>query len=207
MSSQNWRVSYNASFTLTFCIISIVFLVVNEITGARLNQMLAVTPALRFSEFYRTITYVFCHANLQHLVGNLLFLLMLGPLLEEKYGTKLLTFMALITAVITALINSVLFDEAIIGASGIVFMCIVLSSIVNIKSKEIPLTFILVVVIYIGREVINSFDDDVISQFGHITGGICGAVLGFVFNRRVEEGSDKRKTNSEVILENKKTDD
>ena len=91
--------------------------------------------------------------------------------------------MTLITAVATGLLNALLFNDAIIGASGIVFMFIVLSSIVNMKRREVPLTFIFVVLIYIGGEVVNSFSSDNVSQFGHILGGLCGAAMGFLFNK------------------------
>ena len=109
---------------------------------------------------------------------------MLGPILEEKYGTKLLTLMTLFTAFVTGLLNVLLFDSGIIGASGIVFMFIVLSSVVNMKQKEIPLTFIFIVLIYVGGEVINSFNADNICQFAHIIGGIIGGGLGFLFSRK-----------------------
>jgi len=41
------------------------------------------------------------------------------------------------------------------GASGVVFMFILLSSFVNFKKGRIPITFILVVIIYLGGEVMN----------------------------------------------------
>jgi membrane associated rhomboid family serine protease len=62
-------------------------------------------------------------------------------------------------------------------------MFIVLASIVNMKSMEVPLTFIFIVLIYIGGEIVNSFNNDNISQFGHIFGGICGGGLGYFFNK------------------------
>ena len=80
--------------------------------------------------------------------------------------------------------NAAFFNDSIIGASGIVFMFIVLSSIVNVKQKEIPLTFIFIVLIYIGGELFNGLGNDNISQFGHIFGGLCGGGLGFLFNKK-----------------------
>ncbi len=62
-------------------------------------------------------------------------------------------------------------------------MFIVLSSIVNVKEREIPITFLLVVIIYIGGEVMNGFKEDNISQFGYIIGGFCGGFLGYLFNK------------------------
>ncbi|MFK7756103.1 MAG: rhomboid family intramembrane serine protease, partial [Flavobacteriales bacterium] len=166
-TNSGWRITYNAKLTLTFCLICVLLLNINEFTANAVNQHLSLTPYFKPLEFYRFFSYVLCHGSYEHLLGNLLFLIILGPILEEKYGSKPLLVMALITAVSTGIVNMIFFNSGIIGASGIVFMFIILSSIVNLRSKEIPLTFIFVVLIYLGGEILNSFKDDSISQFGH----------------------------------------
>jgi membrane associated rhomboid family serine protease len=181
---RSWRITYNAKFTLSFCLLSLVMLLLNMFTGGLANNVFSLDPNLSFLGAYRLISYIFCHANVQHLFSNFLFLLLLGPILEEKYGAKLLALMTVITAIATGLVNAAFFNDSIIGASGIVFMFIVLSSIVNVKQKELPLTFVFIVVIYIGGELFNGFDKDNISQFGHVLGGVCGGALGFLFNKK-----------------------
>ena len=112
-------------------------------------------------------------------------ILLVGPMLEEKYGSKKLLGMIVFTAFITGLINIIFFDTALLGASGIAFMLILLSSFANIKQGGIPLTLILVAVAYIGNEIINGLiSQDNISQLTHIIGGICGCGLGFVMNKK-----------------------
>jgi membrane associated rhomboid family serine protease len=179
-----WRITYNAKFTLSFCLIAVVVLLANMATAGTVNRWFSLSPNLSLAGAYRLVTYIFCHGDLQHLVGNFLFLLLLGPLLEEKYGAKLMLIMTAATAIATGFINAAFFNDSIIGASGIVFMFIVLSSIVNVKQKEIPLTFLFIVSIYIGDELLNAFNDDNISQFGHIIGGVCGGALGFLFSQK-----------------------
>lgn len=115
----------------------------------------------------------------EHILGNLMFVLLLGPIIEEKYGSRNLLIMIVFTALITAIFNILFFSSGIVGASGIVFMLIILASFTNMERGGIPLTFILVMVLFIGKEVMNSFQQDNISQFGHIIGGICGSLFGF----------------------------
>ena len=76
-------------------------------------------------------------------MGNASYILLLGPMLEEKYGSvKILGIMA-VTAFVTSLVNSLLFPNvALTGASGIVFAFILLTSFTGFKEGEIPLTFI-----------------------------------------------------------------
>jgi GlpG protein len=114
------------------------------------------------------------------------YILLLGPLLEEKYGSRLILVVILITAGVTGILNFILFpDAALLGASGVVFAFIILSSITGFNSKEIPLTFILVAVIYLGQQIYSGlFIKDNIANFAHIIGGLVGAILGFALNRR-----------------------
>ena len=112
-------------------------------------------------------------------MGNMVYILLLGPLMEEKYGSKNLLEMIGITAILTGIVNMAFFDSALLGASGIAFMLIILSSITGIKEGEIPLTLIIVVVFFIGKEVVSGiFVRDNISQLTHIIGGFCGALFG-----------------------------
>jgi membrane associated rhomboid family serine protease len=112
-------------------------------------------------------------------MGNLTFILLVGPIVEEKYGDMRTLFMILITALVTGILNILFFHTGLLGASGIVFMLILLVSFTNTRSGEIPVTFILVALLFIGKEVLQSLSTDQISQFAHIIGGICGSFFGF----------------------------
>jgi membrane associated rhomboid family serine protease len=108
-------------------------------------------------------------------------ILLLGPLLEERFGSTKLFGMILVTALATGLINLAVFDTGLLGASGIVFMMILLASTANIRSGAIPLTFLAVAVIYLGGEIVRAVGkDDGISQMAHLIGGVTGAVFGFL---------------------------
>ena len=84
------------------------------------------------------------------------------------------------TAFITGLLNTLFFPDALLGASGIVFMMILLVSITNIRNGEIPLTFLLVMLIYLSKEVFGIFEKNTVSEFAHIIGGVCGGAFGFI---------------------------
>ena len=131
------------------------------------------------SWYLSTIGYVFGHADVVHLVGNLSIILLLGPLIELKFGTQKMLVMTLITALLTGLVHTLLWDNFICGASGIAFMYIVLSSLLNSRGKEIPFPFILIVILFLGKEIYLSLQDDNISHFAHLFGGAMGAFWGF----------------------------
>ena len=179
------RIKFNAPVTLTFAALCASALLINFITGGWANEHLFCTfrsGLMNPLTYVRALGHVIGHTDWSHFMGNMTLILLLGPLIEERYGSRALAEMIIITAVVTAIIHALLSSStAILGASGIVFMLIILSSISNVKSGEIPITFILVVIIFIGGEVVDCFKDDDISQLAHIVGGICGGALGAVF--------------------------
>lgn len=137
---------------------------------------------MSFSEpltWLRIFSHAMGHKDWTHFIGNFTFILLIGPVLEEKYGSKRLFFMTLIAAGVTGVLNTLIFSQGLLGASGVVFMFIVLMSFTNFKSGDIPLTFICIILIFLTREVFDSFQQDSISQFAHIVGGICGTAFGF----------------------------
>lgn len=134
--------------------------------------------------YIRLIGHVFGHANLQHFLGNIILLLVIGPLLEEKYGSINMLIVIGITAVVTGIGHIIFFENALLGASGVVFAFMLLSSVTGFKGNKIPLTFIFVALFYSIEQIHDAlFVKDNVSNFGHIVGGIVGSIFGFVINK------------------------
>lgn len=191
-SKPKFKIVINSPVILIFSAICVLALVLGKITNNNTNAMLfsvyrqgaSMANPLTYLRFFG---HVFGHANLEHLVGNLMMILVLGPMLEERYGGKLIALIIGITALITGLASFILSPPniALMGASGIVFAFILLSSFTGFKDREIPLTFILVAVLYLGEQIYQGiFVDDNVSQFTHILGGITGAVIGYRLNKK-----------------------
>ena len=173
------RISYNAPVVLTFAILAVgVFLLPKE----TIREWFVAKPSLRDTgDYVGLVSHILGHASWEHLLGNFMLILLLGPLLEERYGSLTLLVMIAVTALVTGLINLAFFSTGLLGASGIVFMMILLASTANIRAGEIPLTFIAVAVIYLGGEIVRAVrSEDQISQMAHLIGGVVGAVFGFL---------------------------
>lgn len=177
----------NAPITIAFCVISIIALVLQFITGGVSTTLVFSTYAsswLNPLTYIRLVGHIFGHADIDHLVSNLMFILILGPMLEEKYHDKLI-YVILTTAIVTGLVNNFLFPGVqLLGASGVVFAFILLSSITG-SSKGIPITSIIVALLWIGGEIYDMVVlKDSVSQLTHIIGGITGLLIGLRFKRR-----------------------
>lgn len=173
---KGFKITYNAPVVLTFAAIAVLV----HILGDSVKEYFVMRPQLEsFRDYFGMISNIAGHANWNHLLGNFMLILLLGPILEERHGSLPLLGMMLATALVTSVLNLIFFKAYILGASGIVFMFILLASTANIKKREIPLTFIAVAVLYLGGELVNAFGDDQISQMAHLIGGLVGAAFGF----------------------------
>ena len=188
MAKRRLRVRYNAPVTLTLALVSAAVLALDQFTGSTIVTAYFTAPPYLGGgtalTWVRLFTHVIGHASWAHLVSNFSFILLIGPVLEEKYGSGIVLLMTLITAGVTGLLNGLLVHAGLLGASGIVFMLILLSSFTNIRAREIPLTFLLVVALYFVREFVAALTPDSVSQLAHIAGGFCGGLFGFIFARR-----------------------
>lgn len=131
--------------------------------------------------YLRFFTYALGHADFQHFFGNMLIILLVGPMLEEKYGSKKMLLILLGSAFVVSLVHVVLFPHILIGASGVAFSLITLSSS-TFNGKGIPLTLIVVCIFFLGGQIIDGlFLKDNISQLSHIVGGVIGILFGYLF--------------------------
>lgn len=190
-NKKKLKITFNSPTVLVFVLICFVSTLLGVITGGKSTEKLFMTyhsSLKNLMTYVRFFTHVFGHAGWAHFIGNMSYILLLGPLLEEKHGSGTLWEIIGITAFVTALVNYVVFPSiALCGASGVVFAFIILASYTGFKDGEIPITFIMVAVIYIGQQIYEGITvQDNISNLSHILGGLVGAVVGYVLNKGKE---------------------
>jgi len=204
-------VSYNAPVTLTFTILCTLVLILTNIflEDNQIPEFFTAPKSMTETDgfdyknaahYLRLFTHIFGHVDWSHLLGNLAYILLLGPLMEERYGSKMLCLMIITTAFVTGVINVCLIPTPLLGASGICFMLIVLSSLNIVEKKKIPLTFILLVLVYVLKEFTGAGSNENtaapetgshISVVAHIAGGLCGSLFGFLIAPKEKRSSSK----------------
>ena len=188
MREQKFKVSFNSPVILGFALICLAALILGTMTRGRTDVMFFSvyrSSLLNPLTYIRFIGHNFGHAGWEQYLGNIMLILVVGPLLEEKYGSSNMLFVILATALVTGIVNFALFPHVrLLGASGVVFALILLSSFTSMKEGSIPLTFILVAVLYIGQQVYEGiFVNNNVSNLTHILGGLVGAGLGYALNK------------------------
>ena len=187
------RITFNSPVILCFVAICFFATMLNYLTGGKSNQVVFMTyHSSLFSPltYVRLLTHVFGHEGWQHFIGNMAYILLLGPMLEEKHGALKMTEVIVVTALVTGVVNYVFFwNTALCGASGVVFAFILMSPFTSFREGEIPITFILVAVIYLGQQIYEGIVlQDNISNMAHILGGVVGGILGFSLNKKSKYG-------------------
>lgn len=177
---------YNSPVIITYLIVSLGAWLLNCITRGKSNKLLF--TSYRSSPFnpltyIRLFTHAIGHMDLTHLIHNFLFILLIGPMIEEKYGSINLLVMLLLTSLVIGLFNTIFSNYSITGASGNVYMLIVLSSFSNITEGKIPITLILILIFYIISEFKSAVFEGNKKTYhtGHLLGALCGLAFGFYF--------------------------
>lgn len=183
------RITFNAPVVISFALICFIVTSIGEYSKGATTLMLFTTSRASLLSpltYLRFVTYIFGHADWVHFIGNMSYILILGPMLEEKYSSIGIAIVILITALVTSIVNFIFFPGTILlGASGVVFAFILLASFTSFKEGEIPLSFILVLIFYLGSQIYEGILlKDNVSQFGHIIGGLVGSVIGFMANKK-----------------------
>jgi len=189
MKQRKIKITLNSPVILSFVFLSAAALLLDRLTGGRSNSLLFLSYRSSLGNiltYVRLFTHVLGHSGLAHFTSNMAYILLLGPMLEEKYSSKKIIWVILATAFFTGLVNFVFFPgQALCGASGVCFAFMLLSSLTAFKKGEIPLTFILVTVFFLGQQIIQGVTvSDNVSQMAHILGGIIGASFGFAITKR-----------------------
>lgn len=190
------RLQYNAPVTLTFFLLSLLALLLGQWTKGwtTMHLFCVYRSSLKDPLFYvRLFGHVLGHASWDHFLNNMLLFLVIGPPMEEKYGSFTLLKGILFTAVISGVLQCLLFPRtALLGASGIVFMLIMLASLSGF-SGGVPVTMLLVAALYLGQQIHDIiFVHDNVANFMHIVGGVCGTAFGYL-NMNAQQRHKKPK--------------
>ena len=180
------KFDYNAPVILTYFFICLIILMIDKLCKGKFSATFFTTykndSLLNPLTYFKLVSHSLGHADWDHLYSNFIKILLIGPLIEEKYGSINLLIAMILTSLIIGIVNKILGKGGILGASGVAYMLILLSSFANMENGKIPITLTLIILFFVVDEVIKLFrrKKDGESRLGHITGAICGIVFGLL---------------------------
>ncbi|MBQ7613293.1 MAG: rhomboid family intramembrane serine protease [Spirochaetaceae bacterium] len=191
------KLKYNAPVTLTFALICVIILLLKYLFFPEIVSQYFMVPAHAHFDIKNPFAYpylvshVFGHSDWNHLLSNMSFILLLGPILEENYGSFMIAIMMFTTALVTGVLNVCFSVQPLIGSSGIAFTMILLSSFTNTTRNEIPLSFIVILLLFLLKDIIQIFETDNIAHFAHLVGGISGSLFGYFMPKPLRSSNNR----------------
>ena len=145
--------------------------------------------ALLNGEYYPLITAIFVHANLLHLVGNMIFLYIFGSYLENDVGAKR-TALVFMTGGVLSFIFSIPFypGAEMLGASAAIFS--VMAALVLVRRPGFSFEFLSpagpIVIFYLIFNIfsIKNGATGNVAYLSHVIGFLIGALFGAKWNKK-----------------------
>jgi rhomboid protease GluP len=161
----------------------IVYLVVNVYLGEIWLTQFAQQPysILHFGQYYRLFTAMFVHADLMHLLSNMLALVIFGLLVENRYSILQYLFIYFISGLIGNVVSLFILPEFTfsLGASGCIFGVM---AAYYVSFTAYDKRMILYAIVSSALMVAMSIGAD-INSWAHIIGAVGGLLFGFIFTQ------------------------
>jgi len=193
------KISYDAPITLTFVLVSLFLALLNGLVlKNRLDYILLSSPtriggelpfdAQNISSYIKLVLYIFGSNSWGSLFSSLVFILLLGPTIEEQYGSIIIGIMILISALFAGVLNACFCTQCLRGPIAIIFMLIFLNAFISFSKKKLPLSFVLAFVLFIlfiifdqkGLDNPRTPLDLLVTIIVTVAGGLCGGLFAFL---------------------------
>lgn len=130
--------------------------------------------------WFRLFLYVFGGTDKVLLFTNLLFIVLIGPSMEERYGSFIIGIMFLVSTFFTGVLNSCFCKNSLAGCSNVVFTLLILNALSYFKKQTVCATSVSMVLLFICREFFISNVNGVLGTIIILAGGLCGSLLAFL---------------------------
>jgi membrane associated rhomboid family serine protease len=199
---------YDSPVMITFAIITLfVFILDTFALKGKLKAMWLVTPTaadgqfpFAFSDFpsiLRLFIHVFGYSQNEILICNLIFILLLGPQMEERYGSVIIGIMIFVSSLFSGVLNACFCKNAVCGAEPIVFMLILLWTMMQLSRSKISASAIAVIALFITMLVFRKNPNGVVGLVVIAAGGLCGSLFAFLTSPKAH----KAKKNEDALAE------
>jgi len=153
------------------------------------SNYLVLYPTSVLEKPWTLITYMFVHANFDHLFWNMLFLFFFGMELERRVGERVFLAVYLLSGIVAALGQMVLTSGPMVGASGALYgvmgaLAIIAPEIRVLIAFIVPLRIQYAVAAFAIIDFLSLGAADSIAHMAHIVGLVVGLAFGYALADR-----------------------
>jgi membrane associated rhomboid family serine protease len=166
----------------------IVVFLISIIFPAFVYNYLALNPDYVMQRPWTLITYMFVHANFNHIFWNMLFLFFFGMELERRVGENKFLQIYILSGIVAALGQMMISSGSMVGASGALFgvmgcLAIIAPEIRILLFFVIPMSIRGAVVLFALIDFLTLGSADNIAHMAHIVGLLVGLAYGQAMRR------------------------
>lgn len=215
MAKSKFKINilFDSPVTTTFSVLAVLLFIIDSfIVKGKLSALFLTAPTVAEGAFafnaadplsyLRIIFHVFGSNNCSLLISNLIIISLLGPILEEKYGSVIIGIMMLLSSLLSGVLAGCFCKTGISGADSIVFMMVLLNSYLSVSKKKIPLSSVIVLVLFIWGQFYADKSNGLIGLLVNVAGGLCGSLLAFFASPKARAAKKKEKTESNSNFSN-----
>ncbi len=202
----NLKLSYDAPVTLTFVIVCAVIFLINMLLakGGKADglQKLLSSPTAQSGtlpfivkspvSYLRLLLYMFGSSGAgtgvaggaSVLFTNLILIMLLGPAMEERYGSVIIGIMIFVSALFAGVLNACFCETSLVGAVPLVSMMIFLNAFMSFSKKKFPLSFAAVMVLFVLLQIFSGAG--AVQIIICIAGGLCGSLFAFLTSPKMK---------------------
>ncbi len=196
----NLKISYDAPVTLTFVIVCVILFLLNTyvIKNGAVGKVLASPTSTSGSfpfivsqplSYLRLFLYIFGSDNILFLFSNLYLIMLLGPAMEERYGSVIIGIMIFVSALFSGVLNACFSSKSLIGALPVASMILFLNVFNSFLKKKLPLSFVLIIALFVSLEAYCRVN--AIHFIICMAGGLCGSLFALLTSPKTRQ---ERKT-------------
>lgn len=183
-----FSLSFDSPITLIFAIASLCVAILMKIFPQLQNLFLCPTvhssvnafDPKSISSYIGLLFYALGSTNWALLSSNLVFILLLCPKVEFSFGKSILSVLMIVCCIFSGVVCICFSSESITGCSGIVCMLLILAMYSSIDKMSIPLSYILLALLYFGREFVNIVENNSLAVFCHFAGALVASLIGIL---------------------------
>jgi len=181
-------------WTFIFLIVC-VFMFILQIVGIITNINFAFTPALVFEKPWTFVTSIFLHADIMHILINMLVLFFLGVALESRIGSTHFVILFLLSGIFGSIGYMITASDSMIpavGASGAIYgilgaLAVLMPFAIVYIYGIIPMPMIGVAVLWGLLDFFGLFTPGNVAHGAHLGGLFVGILYGFYLKSVVKE--------------------
>ncbi len=148
--------------------------------------------------YIRLFTLIFGHYTMQSLCLNLVIILLLGPRVEERFGSVLVMVMFAITSFVTGILSALFLQNPICGLDGIAMLLVILTLFECANLKEISFNYLILLVLLFVNSIVLSVQQNYYGILLHYLGSLCAGSFGFLdYSQQKKKPRKKNKSQTQ----------